>query len=166
MAWRAELSAKYTLDDILIFGDFSFPGIRDELPELRNITNSIIETHQQTGHHKKDMTDFIMLDYIYQAAALCPDIQTYILFTGDGHFHSVVKYLTQRLNKKVVVYGIHGAFSNQLQAVATGSVYAADRRTNIHGLRQDDRAKHGLCCRQAQYYPHIQRHRICRGTAV
>ena len=119
MAWRAELSAKYTLDDILIFGDFSFPGIRDELPELRNITNSIIETHQQTGHHKKDMTDFIMLDYIYQAAALCPDIQTYILFTGDGHFHSVVKYLTQRLNKKVVVYGIHGAFSNQLQAVAT-----------------------------------------------
>ena len=54
MAWRAELSAKYTLDDILIFGDFSFSGIRDELPELRNITNSIIETHQQTGHHKKD----------------------------------------------------------------------------------------------------------------
>lgn len=26
MAWRAELSAKYTLDEILIFGDFSFPG--------------------------------------------------------------------------------------------------------------------------------------------
>lgn len=129
-AWRDGLAKDYNLADILVFGDFSFNGIRDELPYIRNITNSIIETHQPTIHHKKDMTDFIMLDYIYQTAALNPEIEVYILFTGDGHFHSVVKYLTQRLQKKVVVYGVTGAFSNQLQAAAS----------EAHGLPTEEEA--------------------------
>ena len=59
-----------------------------------------------------------------------PEIEVYILFTGDGHFHSVVKYLTQRLQKKVVVYGVTGAFSNQLQAVAS----------EAHGLPTEEEA--------------------------
>ena len=56
--------------------------------------------------YKKDMTDFIMLDYIYQTAALRPEIGVYILFTGDAHFQSVTKYLAQRLGKEVVIYGV------------------------------------------------------------
>ena len=65
------------------------------------------------------MSHFVMLDYIYQAAALRPQISTYILFTGDGHFQSIVKYLVQKLGKRVIVYGVLGATSARLKDVAS-----------------------------------------------
>lgn len=118
-AWKRKLDEEYDIEDILIFADFGYEGIRAELPKLRTVTNTIIETQNAFGRYKKDMTDFIMLDYIYQTAALKPEFDTYILFTGDGHFQSVVKYLVQRQKKNVVVYGVEGATSNQLKTVAT-----------------------------------------------
>lgn len=118
-AWRTELEAKYNLSDVMVFADFSSPGLNDELGSLRSMTNTIIETGNPSRHHKKDMTDFVMLDYIYQCANSRRDIGTYILFTGDQHFQSVVKYLTQKKHKKVVLYGILGTMSSKLEAVAT-----------------------------------------------
>ncbi|MGI5906876.1 MAG: NYN domain-containing protein [Candidatus Pararuminococcus gallinarum] len=120
-SWRKELADEYEIEDIYVFGEFGHKGIHDELSKLRTITNTIIETQQPLGHHKKDMTDFIMLDYIYQHAALHPETDTYIIFTGDGHFLSVVRYLTQRANKHVIVYGVNGAFSSHLREVASES---------------------------------------------
>ena len=79
--------------------------IADSLNSVRAMTNTVISTQQSSPHHKKDMTDFIMLDYIYQVSAERSDVGTYILFTGDGHFQSVVKYLTQKMGKRVIVYG-------------------------------------------------------------
>lgn len=117
--WRKELGTKYEVDDIMVFADFGYAGISAELPKLRTITNTVIETRQRTGQYKKDVTDFIMLDYIYQNAALRPEIDVYILFTGDGHFQSVAKYLAQRLGKKVVVCAVKGSVSRQLVAVAS-----------------------------------------------
>lgn len=119
IGWRKELEEAYALEDIMVFADFSYNGINAEISKLRAITNTIIETQQTNGRHKKDMTDFIMLDYIYQTSALHPEIGTYILFTGDGHFQSVAKYLTQRLKKQVIIYGVKGAISSQLKAIAT-----------------------------------------------
>lgn len=119
VAWKKKLDEDYNIEDIFVFADFGHVGIQSELPKLRTITNTIIETQNSYGHHKKDMSDFIMLDYIYQTAALKPEYDTYILFTGDGHFQSVIKYLVQRLKKTVVVYGVEGATSNQLKAVAS-----------------------------------------------
>lgn len=118
-SWRKELEQTYDIDDIVVFADFSAVAISEEVPKLREITNTIIETQNTNGRRKKDMTDFIMLDYIYQTAATKPEIDTFILFTGDGHFQSVTKYLVQRLRKNVIVYGVEGATSNQLKAVAT-----------------------------------------------
>lgn len=117
-AWRAELEKRWHLQDILVFGNFS-GAISEELPRLRRITNTIIETGNTFNHYKKDMTDFIMLDYIYQYAAEHPKIGTYVIFTGDGHFQTVVKYLTQKCRKDVAVYGVRDSFSAHLQAVAT-----------------------------------------------
>lgn len=65
------------------------------------------------------MTDFVMLDYIYQNVTSRNDVGTYIIFTGDGHFQSVVKYLVQKRHKKVVVYGVTDTFSKRLQGVAS-----------------------------------------------
>ena len=114
--WRLEIE-QYGIKDILVFADFSSPVISAELPKIRTITNTIIETRQPVGY-KKNITDFIMLDYIYQTVANQPEIDTYILFTGDGHFQSVVKYLMQRCGKRVIVYGVRNAFSAGLKATA------------------------------------------------
>ena len=116
-AWRKELETQFELLDILVFGDFSQPAINQELCKIREATNTIIETAHPG--FKKDMTDFIMLDYLYRMVSENKDIDTYILFTDDGHFQPVTKYLTQVKKKGVVIYGVRGAFSSRLKASAS-----------------------------------------------
>ena len=116
-AWRKELETRFNLTDILVLGDFSQTPINQELPKIREATNTIIETANPGP--KKDMTDFIMLDRLYQTAAEDAGTDTYILFTGDGHFQPVTRYLTQKKKKQVIVYGVQNAFSSQLKTAAT-----------------------------------------------
>ena len=40
----------------------------------------------------KDYTDFIILDNIYQKALSSSDVNLFIIFSGDGHFSSVVAF--------------------------------------------------------------------------
>ena len=120
--WRQTLEQQYRIVDIMIFADFSSPSIGEELISLGNITNTIIETGTATQVRKKDMTDFVMLDYIYQSVTDRSDVGTYVIFTGDGHFQSVVKYLAQKCKKNVVVYGVDSTFSSRLKAVANSVV--------------------------------------------
>ncbi len=117
-AWRQELEKRFQIVDIMIFADFNSPSIGEELIHLRTITNTIIETGTATQVRKKDMTDFVMLDYIYQSVPDRRDVGTYVIFTGDGHFQSVVKYLAQKCKKNVVVYGVESTFSSRLKAVS------------------------------------------------
>ena len=91
--FRDELEKDYDLKEILFFADFSNNSLRAELPKIRQITNHIIETQNASPAHKKDFTDFIMLDHIYQMAISSPDVDTFKLFSGDGAFSSVVSYL-------------------------------------------------------------------------
>lgn len=118
-AFRASIEADYDIEDIMVFGDFSSPGMAEELGKLRNITNTIIETGNTFNRRKKDMTDFIMLDYIYQYADENRKVGTYIIFTGDGHFQSVTKYLVQKKRKNVVIYGVKDTISRQLRDAAS-----------------------------------------------
>ena len=118
-AFRTSLEAEYEIEDIMVFGDFSSPGMAEELGKLRNITNTIIETGNTFNRRKKDMTDFIMLDYIYQYADESSKAGTYIIFTGDGHFQSVTKYLVHKKRKNVVVYGVRDTISRQLRDAAS-----------------------------------------------
>lgn len=116
--WRRSLEKKYNIDDIMVFANFSLPSLNGELDSIREITNTIIATGSDSLKAKKNMTDFVMLDYIYQCADSRRDIGTYILFTGDGHFQSVVKYLTQKKHKNVVMFGVADSFSKRLSSVA------------------------------------------------
>ena len=59
---------RYDVHDILFFGDFSNPSLRAEISKIREVSSSIIETQNASSYHKKDYTDFIMLDHIYQRA--------------------------------------------------------------------------------------------------
>ena len=118
-AWRDALSEKYEMEEIIFFADFSNPALRQEIPRIREVSNYIIETQNTSTSFKKDFTDFIMLDHIYQKAMKSKDIGTFILFSGDGHFNSVCSFLISQLGKKVGVYAIRGAMSNQLKNTAS-----------------------------------------------
>ena len=122
IGWRDELEREYKLKDILVFADFSQGGIDEKLADIRCATNTIIETRKTTDDSAKDMTDFIILDYIYQYAYKYPEIETFILFTGDSHFLYAVKFLEQVCHKKVIIYGVKGAFSEQLKQIASKAI--------------------------------------------
>ena len=95
-----EIAERFDIKKIFFFGDFSNPKLQSEISGIREITDSIIDTQNPSPVIKKDFTDFIMLDYIYQEVDDNPNISTYILFTGDGHFSSVVRYLQLKKKKR------------------------------------------------------------------
>lgn len=107
-AFREELAQTYEIADIIFFADFSNPSLRSEISRIREVTGSIIETQNASAHFKKDFTDFIMLDHIYQSALMRSDIDTFIIFSGDGHFSSVVSFLKTKCRKEVGIYGVKG----------------------------------------------------------
>lgn len=55
---------------------------------------------------------------MYQKALSSDDIDVFILFSGDGHFSSVTSFLKNFYHKQVVIYGVNGSFSKQLQETA------------------------------------------------
>ncbi|MBQ4055273.1 MAG: NYN domain-containing protein [Clostridia bacterium] len=118
-AWYDEITSKYSVDEIYFFADFSNPSLRAEIPRIREITNFIIETQNSSPHHKKDYTDFIMLDHIYQRAMTDRQTDTYIIFSGDGHFSSVVNFLCVKLHKEVGIYAVRDAVSSTLRNAAS-----------------------------------------------
>ncbi|NLE13479.1 MAG: NYN domain-containing protein [Clostridiales bacterium] len=121
-AWREELAEKYDVIEIIFFADFSNQSLRTEIPRIREVSNYIVETQNATQYKKKDYTDFIMLDQIYQKAVTDYSIDVFILFTGDGHFSSAVSFIINRLRKEVCIYSIRGALSRQLKNTASYSV--------------------------------------------
>lgn len=135
--FRASLEAEFDIADIMVFADFSVPVMSPELHRLRSITNTIIETGNTVQRRRKDMTDFVMLDYIYRCIDDNKRIGTYIIFSGDGHFQSVARHLSQRKHKRVIVYGIDGTVSRQLQTVASEVRYIpTDEELNLKAYRQ------------------------------
>lgn len=118
-AWRDELSRRFEIQEIIFFADFSNPTIRQEIPRIREVSNYIIETQNTITAHKKDFTDFILLDHMYQKAINAPEIDVFILFSGDGHFSSVTNYLITKLGKEVGIYAVRGGMSTQLKNTAS-----------------------------------------------
>lgn len=116
--WARTLAKKYDIKDISFFGDFSNPSLAGEILKIRAVTNNIIQT-SNTGNYKKDFTDFIMLDHIYQKAMFSPDIDAFVIFSGDGHFSSAASCLKNNCGKEVGIYGVKDAFSHQLKEIAT-----------------------------------------------
>lgn len=114
-----DLKKEYKLIHITVFADFSHALISPEYVKLQSIMNCKIVNTQYLGNNKKNMTDFIMLDYIYQSIIDKLKAETYIIFTGDSHFQSVVKYLVQKQKKRVIIYGVKNALSQYLKSAAT-----------------------------------------------
>ncbi len=116
--WFEELNQNYNLLEVNFFADFSHKSLADEIGRIRLFSNKIIDTRSPNGV-QKDFTDFIILDNMYQKALSSEDIGVFILFSGDGHFSSVTSFLKNFYHKQVVIYGVNGSFSKQLQETAT-----------------------------------------------
>jgi uncharacterized LabA/DUF88 family protein len=115
-----EIKKISNLEQIYFFGDFTHEKMAPQLMKLRSITSNIIDCAKTVN--QKDYSDFIMLDHIYQTVIKRDDIEQYILFTGDGHFSSVVAFLKNFRDKTVLVYGIEGCFSKHLQDAASSFI--------------------------------------------
>lgn len=119
--WYQLIRQQYDVVDVVFFGDFS-GSLRYELEQIRSVTQNIIETQNSGTKYKKDFTDFLMLDYIYRYSMRNRNVDTYILFTGDGHFTSVVNYLMMECKKEVVIHGVDGATSKKLKDEASACI--------------------------------------------
>lgn len=117
--WFDDLKTRGSLIEATFFGDFSENrGMKDEINNIRMYSNRIIITENPDPHLKKDFTDFIMLDQIYQKIMTSPEIEQVVLFTGDGHFACVASYLRNFCSKVVGVYGVDRAISGQLEGIS------------------------------------------------
>ncbi len=117
--WFDDLRTRVTLTEAVFFADFSHKSLADEIKRIRLYSNTIIDTRNVGTNVKKDFTDFIILDHIYQKALSANDVDVFILFSGDGHFSSVVSFLKNFRSKEVGVYGIKDSFSRQLKDTAS-----------------------------------------------
>lgn len=119
--FRDELADRYEIVDIAFFGDFSNPSLRAEITNIRQVSNTIIDTQNATDKIVKDFTDFIILDHIYQSALNKKEADAYVIFTGDGHFSSVASFLVTKCRKEVGIYAVRQAASAQLIGCASYS---------------------------------------------
>lgn len=120
MGWCGHLRERYQVESIRFFGNFLDRNLSNEVARIRTVSNDIIETNcNNDGRFMKDMSDVIMLDAIYRTAAEKRSPRTFVLFTGDGHFQPVVRYLVQDLGKRVELYGIQGTVSRALREAAS-----------------------------------------------
>ncbi len=118
----SSLCESYDPVSVKFFGKFDEPNLKKHLEEIRRVTIDVIETQNPSLHPKKDYTDFIMLDHIYRSADRRDKCDVYVIFSGDGHFSSVVGYLKNVKKKKVVIYGIRGSVSENIKAIADSCV--------------------------------------------
>lgn len=124
--WFEDLSSRGRVVDVIFFGDFTQVGLRDEIGKIRAYSNKIIETRNPNPRYKKDYTDFIMLDNIYQRALSSEGIDTFVIFSGDGHFSSVASFLKNFYHREVGIYAVAGAVSKLLRAACDWCVEMPD----------------------------------------
>lgn len=111
------IKSQYDIDEIMVFADLTRSELQECLADLKPSMADVIDTGETFFQRKKSVTDFVILDRIYRAAAR-EDVGTFIILTGDGHFRFAVDYLRE-LGKEVIVYGVAGASSKALRMAAS-----------------------------------------------
>ena len=117
--WFKTIKLEFNIQEMFFFADFANKCFKPIIGEIKKVGGTLVQTRDKKVFLKKEMTDFVMLDYIYRMSVHPNSPDTYIIFSGDGHFQSVVKYLTQIQKKRVIVYGVISAFSKLLKKYAS-----------------------------------------------
>lgn len=80
------------------------------------LDNVAIAAIQCDTDGKKNYTDFYLLNDIYETLIDRPDINTYVIVTGDGHFKGVLAKLKFKHQKNVVVISVKGCVNKALKS--------------------------------------------------
>ncbi|MFZ5642276.1 MAG: NYN domain-containing protein [Bacillota bacterium] len=118
------------------YGDFEKnPYIKNEVPKLRAASFEVVHTRTEViGGKEKSYTDFKIVEDLFVFKEENRDVETIILATGDGHFSNIVARLKIRDGRIVIVVGVKGSISRELQMAAgrddvielSGIVYEVD----------------------------------------
>ncbi len=102
------------------YGDFEKnPYIKNEVPKLRAASFEVVHTRTEVvGGKEKSYTDFKIVEDLFVFKEENSDVSTIILATGDGHFSNIVARMKIRYGKQVIVVGVKGSISRELQMAA------------------------------------------------
>ncbi|MDR1704147.1 MAG: NYN domain-containing protein [Clostridiales bacterium] len=120
-AWFDDVKKRGRILDVVFFADWSEPKIKSYKQKIRYISQSIIDCDKEenvTGRDAKDVTDFIMLDHIYQRLIRQAGVQQIVIFTGDRHFLSVVAFARKFQDKKIGIYSLSTSYCRALAEAA------------------------------------------------
>lgn len=102
------------------FADFeSNDKLRRDLNLLR--VRGVDPKHVATTN-EKSYTDFVMLDSLYRTYIESPEITTYVVVTGDGHFAPCLGYFRSRLGLQIIVMGVRDTVSSQLRHASSQEI--------------------------------------------
>ena len=74
--WIEEVRAQYSVKDIYIYADFGSNGMAESKKIVQELDCTVVDTADESTYRRKDMTDFVMLDAIYQSVNELPAIDT------------------------------------------------------------------------------------------
>lgn len=133
-SWRESLMDDTEIKDIYFFADFSVPYMEKEKERVQKITVGVIDTQDAALFHKRSMTDIIMVNHIYQYLLEHPEVQKYIIFSGNGQLQFVVEYLRYRQNKKIILYGVKDAISVWLRGSVDEVIEIPAKKETVIGI--------------------------------
>lgn len=145
------------------YGDFEKnPYIKSEVPKLRAASFEVVHTRtEMVGGREKSYTDFKIVEDLFVFKEENRDVESIILATGDGHFSNIVARMKIRDGKRVIVVGVKGSISRELQMAAgredvvemTGVSYEVDLEDlKQFIMTQEERYRHLTFIRTAQAY--------------
>lgn len=102
------------------YGDFEKnPYIKNEVPKLRAASFEVVHTRTETvGGKEKSYTDFKIVEDLFVFKEENREVENIILATGDGHFSNIVARLKIRDGRRVIIVGVKGSISRELQMAA------------------------------------------------
>lgn len=108
------LKSKYDVRNVYFFGRFVVPELMEEVSKIKEAGGEIVDAQDQENF-KNDRIEFYMLDYIYRSVMSNKDIGTVIIFTCDGGFVPVAKFLKEKMGLKIVFCGIRNTLAGKFK---------------------------------------------------
>ena len=110
--WLNELLANHDVVSVTAFGVFrNRPEMEGERSRLASLTPDVVDCTDLY----KEATDYAILDAIYRKVITVPDIQQYVIVTGDSHYSQTISFLRNGMGKTVGAIGISGSMGKRLK---------------------------------------------------
>lgn len=104
------------------FGNLPFGEKQNILEREKLSTYGYKLEHTFEGNVKGDLTDFVVVDSIYRSMINNPDIEKYIIISGDAHYLQVLRTLKE-YGKEVEIWAVFGTISAVFNEFCINVIY-------------------------------------------